>query len=128
MNNPNYWLVGASWDGTEHQDKIFVENGYWMLGYSKEQDPVQFAKAKQIKIGDRIAIKRLKGAGSPDIRILHIGIVKGVVQHGKHAMCIVDWFATDLDKSVASHGCLKSIHGPYEANDYDGWIQEIFSL
>lgn len=129
MNNPNYWLVGASWGGVEHQDKIFVENSYWMLGWSENDQPAQFAKGEKIKVGDRIAIKRMKGQGATDIRILHIGIVKGVVYHGNYVMCIVDWIATNLDRSVKAHGCFQSIHGPYKSNAYGGgWIQEIFCL
>ncbi|MCL0065956.1 hypothetical protein M1N79_03665 [Dehalococcoidia bacterium] len=32
----NYWVVGASWGGVEHQDKKFVDEGYWMLGWEKK--------------------------------------------------------------------------------------------
>jgi len=27
----NYWVVGASWSGVEHQDKRFVDEGFWLL-------------------------------------------------------------------------------------------------
>ncbi|MEB3733160.1 hypothetical protein ULF88_01245 [Halopseudomonas pachastrellae] len=33
---PNYWVVGASWGGTEHQDKKFIEQGIWMLGWEED--------------------------------------------------------------------------------------------
>ena len=29
---PNYWVVGASWGGVDHQDQSFIEKGIWMLG------------------------------------------------------------------------------------------------
>ena len=48
----SYWVVGASWDGVEHQDKLFVEQGIWMLGY---EDGYQRERASQIKSRDRIA-------------------------------------------------------------------------
>ena len=31
-SDQSYWLVGASWDGVDHQDKKFVDNknlGFW---------------------------------------------------------------------------------------------------
>ena len=28
-----YWVVGASWGGVDHQDGKFVEQGIWMLGW-----------------------------------------------------------------------------------------------
>ena len=120
-----YWVVGASWGGIEHQDKKFVENSYWTLGWEREDQPVQFERGEMINIGDRIAIKRMKGQGASDIKILHIGIVRGVVEEVNKITCVVDWIATDLDRSVDAKGCFKSIHGPYEK---DEWIEKIFCL
>src|SRR5438128_2615311 len=51
-----YWLVGASWGGTDHQDEAWVTKGIWMLGW---EEGSQHEKASQIEAGDRIAIKRL---------------------------------------------------------------------
>ncbi|HHQ4675776.1 TPA: hypothetical protein ACSP2I_003118 [Aeromonas veronii] len=31
----NYWVVGASWGGVDHQDQKVVEQGIWMLGWSE---------------------------------------------------------------------------------------------
>lgn len=39
--------------------------------------------------------------------------------------CVVDWVATNLDRSVESRGCFQSIHGPYPK---DEWIEKIFYL
>ena len=50
-----YWVVGAAWDGTNHQDKRFVKEGIWMLGW---EDGIQPERASEIQPGDRIAIKR----------------------------------------------------------------------
>ncbi len=29
----NYWLVGASWGGVDHQDNRFLKEGVWELGW-----------------------------------------------------------------------------------------------
>ena len=120
-----YWLVGASWGGQDHQDQFFVKNGYWMLGWGEKDQPEQFKRGEQIQVGDRIAIKRMKGQGSSEIRILHIGIVKGVIAETNKVICVIDWIIKDLDRSVESRGCFKSVHGPY---DKDEWIERIFCL
>ena len=118
-----YWVVGASWGGVEHQDKRFIEQGIWMLGWQKGAQP---EKAKEMRAGDRIAIKRMKGKGQTGIRILHLGIIRGIILDAKKIICTVNWVATDLDRNIEeSRGCFQSIHGPY---GHDAWIQEIFCL
>ncbi|HGM1965767.1 TPA: hypothetical protein ACKJ3E_002042 [Neisseria gonorrhoeae] len=120
-----YWLVGASWGGQGHQDQFFVENGYWVLEWESSQQPDQFAKGEKIQVGDRIAIKRMKGQGLSEIKILHIGIVKGVISETNKIICVVDWIVKNLDRNVESRGCFKCIHDPY---DKDEWIEKIFCL
>ena len=118
-----YWIVGASWYGTDHQDQRFVDLGIWMLGL---EDGPQFEKVSEMQIGDRIAIKRNMGQGQDRIRILHIGIVSGFITETNKFICTVDWAATNLeDRTVQSRGCFQSVHGPFE---HDAWIQEIFCL
>ena len=118
-----YWIVGAAWGGVDHQDKRFVKEGIWMLGWEKGQ---QKELASKIQPGDRIAIKRLRGKGQRGIRILHLGIVKGVILDTKNIICTVDWVATNLNRNIVEgKGCFKSVHGPY---DHNSWIQEIFCL
>ena len=120
---PNYWVVGASWGGVKHQDKKFIEQGIWMLGWEKGSQP---KKASEIKAGDRIAIKRMKGKGKTGIKIFHLGIIKGVILETNKVICTVDWVATDLERDIAeSRGCFKSIHGPFK---HDSWVEEIFCL
>lgn len=122
----NYWVVGASWGGVEHQDKKFVEEGYWMLGWEKDDQPDQYKRASQIKPGDRIAIKRMKGQGQSGIRIFHIGIIQGVILDTNKVICTVNWVATDLNRNIEeSRGCFASIHGPFP---HDAWVQEVFCL
>ncbi len=122
----NYWVVGASWGGTEHQDKKFIEQGIWMLGWKEGDQPAQFKKASEIEVGDRIAIKRMKGGGQKGIRIFHLGVVKGVILGTDKIVCTVDWVATDLDRDIEeSRGCFASVHGPFEQ---DEWVEKVFCL
>lgn len=119
----NYWIVGASWDGVDHQDQRFVNEGIWMLGW---EEGAQKELASKIQAGDRIAIKRRTGQGQKSIRILHLGIVKGVILDTSNVICTVDWVATNLDRNIdEGRGCYKSVHGPFE---HDSWIQKIFCL
>ena len=123
-----YWVVGASWGGVDHQDERFVAEGFWMLGW---EDGNQAEKAAEIAPGDRIAIKRLLGKGQTGIRIMHIGVVKGVIKDTNKVICTVDWAATHLDRVITdSGGCFGSVHGPYSKTTpaFKLWIEEIFSL
>jgi hypothetical protein len=90
----------------------------WMEGHQPE-------RAADIQPGDRIAIKRMRGKGQSGIRIMHIGIVRGVILETDRVICTVNWVATNLDRVVESRGCFQSIHGPFE---HDDWVQEIFCL
>lgn len=118
-----YWIVGAAFGGVDHKDKRFVKEGIWMLGWEKGQ---QKKLASQIQPGDRIAIKRMKGKSQTGIRVLHLGIVKGIILETNKVICTVDWVATNLNRNIdESRGCFQSVHGPFE---HDSWIQEIFCL
>jgi len=71
------------------------------------------------------------GKSQKGIRIMHIGIVKGIILDTDKIVCTVDWVATNLDRIVGeSKGCFKSVHGPYLKSDptCKHWIEEIFSL
>jgi hypothetical protein len=123
-----YWVVGASWGGTDHQDESFVNKGIWMLGWEDGDQP---EKASQIVPGDRIAIKRMLGKGQTGIRIMHIGIVKGVIHDTNKVICTVNWVASNLDRVIGeSKVAFKSVHGPYTKSDATTkqWIEEIFCL
>lgn len=123
VSGHKYWVVGASWGGVDHQDAKFLDQGIWMLGWEEGKQP---AKASDMKPGDRIAIKRMKGKGKIGIKVLHLGVIKGVILETNKVICTVDWVATDLDRNIAeSRGCFQSIHGPFT---HDAWIQEVFCL
>ena len=119
----NHWLVGASWDG-ENVDEKFVENGYWMFGYAKgDKEKAQRLYAEQIKKGDRLAIKRMSGPGV--MKIIHIGTVTGFVEDTPYVICQVNWTDTYMERKVACNGYCKTIHKPIDINDT--WAQEIFA-
>lgn len=125
---PQYWLVGANWDG---KDKTlqFTRNHSWEMGYTDQDCPELAAQRKKMKKGDRIAIKARCGRGSDQIRIKALGIVIGQegIEDGK---VFVDWKVTGLDRLVDSHGCFSTIHGPYKLDDerYGIWLSKIFLL
>ena len=93
-----------------------------MLGWEEGNQP---EKAAEMKAGDRIAIKRMKGKGRTGIRIMHIGVIRGVILEASKVICTVDWIATNLNRDVESRGCFKAIHGPFA---HDAWVQEVFCL
>ena len=46
-SDQSYWLVGASWDGVDHQDKKFVDNKIWVLGYKEKMMKVSIKRQKK---------------------------------------------------------------------------------
>ena len=122
-----YWLVGATY-GDEDQYDRFVGGGFWMLGWEEEDQPSQYAIAKTMKSGDRIAIKKRNGRGARDITVRSIGVIKEVVVDNARIFCTVNWCVKDLNRQVPSHGCFSSIHGPYSLLNDMEWIRSIFVL
>ncbi|AEG32244.1 McrB family protein [Thiomicrospira cyclica] len=53
----NYYFVGAVWNNTEDKTAEFVDGGYWEMGYDVDEKPKLAEQIKQIKVGERIAIK-----------------------------------------------------------------------
>lgn len=124
---PNYWIVGASWGGINLQGDNCANNGYWMIGH--KSDDTQAIIAKDIKPGDRIAIKRSGGRGNEGtIFIDHIGIVKGVVHDTEYVTRIVDWVARDLGRIVDGKGNFGTVVRAYTMPADKDWLQEIFCL
>jgi len=121
---PNYWIVGAMWGGQDDQSEIFIRRGYWFLGWSDAEKPTQTALRDQIQPGDRIAIKRMLGQGSPDIEIRALGVVKEIDPEDKRVY--VHWAASELHRRVPARGCFASIHGPFPADD--DWTRMVFQL
>lgn len=120
----NYWVVGAMFGGGDDQAQIFIQRGYWRLGWEDVDQPAMAKRRDQIQKGDRIAIKRMMGRGSPNIRITTLGIVKEL--DSEDGRVYVDWVVEDLDRVVDGRGCFGTIHGPFVENDE--WTREVFRL
>ena len=116
----NYWVVGANWDGDNHED-AFCRGGYWEMGYADAEKPEFTERRDSIKHGDRIAIKSRDGHGADTISIKAIGIVKKIIE-GK---VYVEWVLTKMDRHVPCKNYLGTIHGPVEDIN---WMNEAFRL
>ena len=110
--------------GHDDQSPKFIWRGYWVLGWSDADAPDQAQRRDHIRTGDRIAIKRMMGQGSSQIRITALGVVTEIDEDDKRVY--VNWIANDLDRVVDSRGCFKSIHGPFDSED--PWTKEVFRL
>lgn len=118
----NYWVVGAMWNGQEDQSDKFIRQGYWFLGWSDDDQPVQARRRDQMRPGDRIAIKRMLGQGSPSIAIRALGVITEIDQEDKRVY--VNWLVSGLEREVPAKGAFDAIHGPYTADD--PWVKEAF--
>jgi len=119
---PQYWVVGAMWGGRDDQYEVFLKNGYWYLGWEDDEQPTQAKRRDQITKGDWIAIKRMLGAGSREIEIRSIGVVRKINTRSKRVY--VDWLHRDLNKRVPAKGCFSTIHGPFSPDDL--WTIQVF--
>lgn len=124
MTRTNYWVVGAMWNGQDDQSEKFIREGYWYLGWSDEDKPDQAKLRDQMKPGDRIAIKRMLGRGSPSICIRALGVIEEVDEDDKRVY--VNWLLKGLEREVPSKGAYRAIQGPYVEND--PWIKEVFHI
>ena len=125
MTDINYWLVGASWGGTDHQDQKFVKQGMWMLGWEEKDQPAQYKKATQMRVWDRIAIKPNSGGKKTSIRVFHLGIIKGVILETNKIICTVNWVASDLNRTLGeSKGAYKSIN---DLSKHSKWVENLFA-
>ena len=48
----------------------------------------------------------MMGKGSANIKILHTGIVEGVVDYGSLVICVVNWLVLEKNIEVDSKGAL----------------------
>jgi hypothetical protein len=133
-----YWVVGATWGGTEDVLPKFLNRGYWYCwdinAFNDEQAGVgnaiknQQQRFEKIQIGDRIAVKRLLGKAATEMSVLAIGMVKDVdIQEWR---IYVDWVANEIvDRRVPLKGCTASIHGPFFNEGQDAsWVNQVFCL
>lgn len=121
-NKLQYWLVGANWGGEDQFDK-FIRRGNWEIGYKDEDQPSFAALRERMRQGDRVALKRGIGPGSPNIEVRALGVIKEVSVDGR---VYINWLVVDLARKVPSKGCYKTIHGPFLFED--SWTREVFCL
>jgi hypothetical protein len=121
----NYWLVGATEDqGCGYDNSTdWQEEGIWKLMWDEGVKPAYDAKLVQMQVGDRIAIKAMRGQGQPTIRIKAIGIIKSVSIEGR--LVVVNWVVENMNRVVASKGCYGTLHGPFAK---DNWVRRVFCL
>ncbi len=119
---PQYWVVGAMWDGRDDQYEVFLRGGYWYLGWEDDDQPTQARRRDQITKGDCIAIKRMLGARSREIEIRAVGVVRKLDKKSKRVY--VNWLRRDVNKKVPARGCFSTIHGPFSGSD--PWTTQVF--
>jgi hypothetical protein len=128
----NYWVVGASFNnGSIDKYDEFILRSYWYLGWTEEDSEnrnvnTYINRAKQMKCGDRIAIKQLLGQGQSEIMIRAIGIIKDVDIKDENIIAYVKWLVKDIDRNVPIKGCVGSVYGPFKFND--GWTRQVFCI
>jgi hypothetical protein len=122
-SSAQYWIVGAVWREVDKYPE-FIRRGYWMLGWTEQEQPVQAALRDKVQVGDRIAIKRLLGQGASEMEIRALGIVKEVDLIEKRIY--VDWVVPNLSRHVPSKGLFAAIHEPFLKED--DWIRLVFQL
>lgn len=142
----NYWLVGSMLGGTKKGD-IFadcIERGYW-YGWDPEENVNPSLHVlnmqeliRQIKKGDRIAIKKMMGTGvnAPYITIRALGVVN-VVDLNEWRI-YVDWFLpqkcdpkNEIGRIVPKKGpgAISTISGPFKNNEATkDWLPAIFCI
>lgn len=125
--SPQYWVVGAMFGGNEDTYPEFIAGGYWFSGYSKAQQPAQVALMQQMRIGDRIAIKRMLGAGATEIEVRALGIIRHIEElKDSQRRFYVDWVVPTLQRRVPCKGAFATVQGPYLSED--SWTRQVFQL
>lgn len=147
QSEPQYWVVGAMLGGSYDIFEICIERGYW-YGWepTKNSEEIESEKVKnmralirQIKQGDRMAIKKQLGTTGDNAKYISIralGIVKAVDL--EEWRVYVDWLLPqkcDSKKEIGRRvpkmgvGGISTISGPFENNDTNkDWLPVIFSI
>ena len=120
MKEPDYWVVGATWD-EDNLEEAFYRRGYWEMGWSDADQPSFAKKRDSIRAGDRIAVKAMDGRAAKTITIKALGVVTDVAD-GK---VFVDWKLTTMNRQVSCKNYFGTIHGPIGDKH---WKNEAFCL
>jgi hypothetical protein len=123
---PQYWVVGAMFGGKEDQLESFVRRGYWYCWDPRVNPEIPAAIEDlfpRIRVGDRLAVKKMLGRGSQSIQVRALGIVTDV--DATEWRVYVNWLVEGLTREVPIRGCMGSLHGPFEASDWRASVFEI---
>jgi len=121
-----YWVVGAMFGGSEDNLKVFLQRGYWYCWDPKFNPDIPQAAADlvpKIRVGDRLAVKKMLGQGSSNMLVRALGIVSDV--DVTEWRVYVKWLVPDVEREVPIRGCMGSIHGPLEPSE---WRASIFQI
>lgn len=136
MKQVQYWVVGAMFGGVEDVLDGFIKRGYWYCWDKKvpngasSQGPhsvkQQIERFKQMKAGDRIAVKKIHSVQNQQMEVRALGIITDIDE--EEWRVYVDWKVRfeHLERIVSLHGCSASIHGPFLYDNND--IRDIFCL
>ena len=122
-----YWLVTATWTSGDVLAKFIDPKPtrnypYWELEPSVgEENPGLSGLRRQMRKGDRIAVKGTPKGGRIAIRAL--GIVKRLAK--TNSSVYVKWLKGAPVKTVEWNGCSDAIEGPFPS---PVWLAEIFSV
>jgi len=96
------------------------------MGWDEANTPSQYIERfNSIRKDDFIAIKRLLGRGSQEIRIKAIGKVTGKIND----IVLVNWIHLPENRLVPTKGCIGTIFGPFHKYGLDReWLNKVFCL
>jgi hypothetical protein len=122
-----YFVVDASWDNIDVFPE-FLKRGYWKNQYELT-DTISASVLAQMQIGDRLAVKKQHGKGSPTISIRALGIITDIDPDG--FTVYVKWIVQFKTRQVSFYDCDKIANGPYilkSAGKRSNWLRQIFSI
>lgn len=124
-DNPQYWVVGASWSGRDKYDD-FVNDGYWQLHQSGRDKPLYIRRFNQVRTADSIALKSTDGPGTGTLTIKAIGLVTDV--DVDNCRLEVNWVRVGLERKMPLFGSMKAIEGPFAIAQREQWLNQIFRI
>ena len=121
-----YWVVGAMFGGRDDMLPEFERRGYWYCWDPKDNPEIPANVAElfpKIRVGDRLAVKKMLGQGSSSIQVLALGIVTDTDL--EEWRVYVKWLITNLSREVPIKNFMGSLHGPVEAS---AWRDSAFHI
>ncbi len=118
---PKFWIVGSTVSGQD-MVAIFIKHGLWFGDKDTAQN-----KIDQIAVGDRIALKKMKGRGATEVAIKAIGVVEEIGEYNalNFKIIYVNWIRTE-GKTTPFSGLGGTIRGPLGQSE--DIVSSIFNL